>query len=105
MRIECQNVHVRVGVSKVCSMGKKSRVVVDDVLTVEGCDSRADVVRGALKRRQGNEEIGATKVVVICILLCLEVLSGHIMRSNRPRHTTAPNRDCISSCQKALKSS
>ena len=50
-------------------MGKKSRVVVDDVLTVEGCDSRAYVIRGAIKRRDSDEKIGAAEVMVVGVLL------------------------------------
>ena len=69
MRVECQHVHVWVRVSKVCSMGKKSRVVVDDVLAVEGCDSRAYVVRGAIKRRDSDEKIDDARVVVVGVLL------------------------------------
>ena len=70
VRVERQDVDVPVRRGEAGGMVQEGGVVVDDVLLVERRDGRADVVRGALEGREGDEEVRPAEVVVVrCLLL------------------------------------
>ena len=69
VRVEREDVDIPVRRGETRGVVQEGGVVVDDVLFVQGGDGRADVVRGALERREGDEEVRPAEVVVVCGLL------------------------------------
>ena len=69
MRVERQDVHVTMRSGKSRGVTLKRRVVVHDVLSVQRGDVRPNMVGGPVKRRDIDEKIRSSKVVLVRIFL------------------------------------
>lgn len=69
MRVEREHGHVRVRAREGGGVRGERGVVVADVLRVFGRDGGAEVVWGAVQRRDVEEEVGPAQVVVVRVLL------------------------------------
>lgn len=108
VRVEREHGHVRVRAREGGGVRGERGVVVADVLRVFGRDRGAEVVRGAVERRDVEEEVGPAQVVVVRVFLegsasWITISCSEEVAVVRQR-TTAPKRDCISCSQKALNS-
>lgn len=108
VRVEREHGHVRVRAREGGSVRGERGVVVADVLRIFGRDGGAEVVWGAVERRDVEKEVGPAQVVVVCVLLegsasSITICCGR-EEAGVGQRTTAPKRDCISCSQKSLNS-